>query len=426
MNATRSLGALVIGIGALAASCQRDAAEPAETAHATAATEAPIVTRNDHGEAVVHFDKEAQARLGIEARPLTATTRREEILAFGRVVPNPDAASTVRSPLAGILRIAGGTTWPAVGSALAAQTRLASVEPRLTAIERADIAARLATARGELAAGMAAVEAADSALKRARKLNAEDKNVSDRAVEEAAARVKSESIRRDAAQATIETLEAVVRPEATSQAAVEIATVRGGEVVEVLAIPGEFVDAGAPILRTQDQSEILVRVELPYEDADALNSATAGTMRLVSLASDARTFEARLRGVDPRTDPATQRRAIQVVITKPDATNADAWRAIAPRAGESMKVYFPRSSAPQDGFEAAAESVLHHAGKAWIWVKSGDEEFTRKRVDLVDGARTAFTAAAWARDASAVVKGAQVLLSAEIFAREPDAAGDEE
>jgi len=426
MNATRFLCALVIGVGVSAASCQREAAEGAEAVHAETANEAPIVSRNEHGEAVVHFDKEAQARLGIETRPLTATTRRDEILAFGRVILNPDADSTVRSPIAGIVRIASGTTWPTVGSGVAAETPLASVEPRLSAIERTDITVRLAAARGDLAASNAAVEAADTALKRARALNADDKNVSDRAVEEAAARVKSESVRRDAALAAIDVLETVLKPEAASKAGVAITIVRAGEVVEILAKPGEFVDSGAPILRTQSQDEILVRVELPFDDAEILKSAPSATMHLVSLASDLRTFEAHLRGIDPRTDLATQRRAIQVTITKPEATSTDAWRAIAPRAGESMKVYFPKTDAPLAGYEVSAESVLHHAGKTWIWIKSGDEEFTRKRVELAGGARTAFTSAAWAREASAVVKGAQALLSAEIFAREPDAAGDEE
>lgn len=428
MKPTRSITVFLPLLAVLATACRHDGTSSASApkdseTHADAKPDAIIVARNDRGEAVVRLDKDTVARLGIETAAMTATTRHEEVAAFGRVVDDPDGSSIVRSPIAGYLRAEEGITWPTLGTALAEHVQLAHVEPRLTEIERTDVAARLATARGELEASQAAVEAADNALKRARTLNTNDKNVSDRVVEEAVARVKSESIRRDAAKAAIAVFEPLLKLEAASNTAVPITTVRAGEVVEVLAKPGDFVDAGAPIVRAQSLNDVLVRVELPFDDLDV---TATGTVRLVSLASAGRTFEARVRGVDPRVDPLVQRRAIQVVITKPEATSAEAWRAIAPRVGESMKVYFAKSSVPLAGFEAPATALLHHAGKSWIWLQTSDGEFTRKHVALVDGSTSAFTNATWAKDARVVVKGAQALLSAEIFAREPNAAGDDE
>jgi hypothetical protein len=57
------------------------------------------------------------------------------------------------------------------------------IEPRLAPSDRITLSDRLAAAQGEVESGRAALAAAQAALIRARTLNADDKNISDRVLQ---------------------------------------------------------------------------------------------------------------------------------------------------------------------------------------------------------------------------------------------------
>jgi hypothetical protein len=92
-----------------------------------------------------------------------------------------------------------GVPWPNTGDVLADRFMAGQIEPRLPPTDRITLRDRLATAKAEVESSTAALAAARAALDRARTLNADDKNVSDRVMQEAEARVAAEQARLTAA-----------------------------------------------------------------------------------------------------------------------------------------------------------------------------------------------------------------------------------
>ena len=85
------------------------------------------------------------------------------------------------------------------------------------------------------------------------------------------------------------------------------------------------------------------------------------------------------------------------------------------RVGNRVKGELPRDGAARHGVAVPAAAIVYHGGKAWVYLQSGNEEFTRREVatrEEVDGA--------WFNDhglepgETVVVSGAQLLLSEEL------------
>ena len=146
------------------------------------------------------------------------------------------------------------------------------------------------------------VAAAQSALTRMRTLNADDKNVSDRAVQEAEARVAAEQAkteRRAAKRATAD----CGAGHRTANASLPLEITRGGMVVEVMAHPGESVEAGQPLLRMARFDKLLARVDVPAGETVASNLTSAS---IVPLGVDDRPLNGERVGFAASVDPKTQ------------------------------------------------------------------------------------------------------------------------
>jgi hypothetical protein len=85
------------------------------------------------------------------------------------------------------------------------------------------------------------------------------------------------------------------------------------------------------------------------------------------------------------------------------------------RVGNRVKAELAREGAAREGVAVPAAAVVYHGGKGWVYVRSGAESFTRREVvtrEEIDGA--------WFNDhglevgESVVVSGAQLLLSEEL------------
>src|SRR5206468_1974689 len=150
----------------------------------------------------------------LEAAPLVAETIHPEVAAYGRLQEDPDSSFAVRAPVAGILRAAPGSHWPSIGETLPDGFSIGVLEPRLAPIERVDLVTRLSDARADVEAADARVNAARAAFERARTLNADNKNISDRAVQEAEASLKTEEARLAAARRNVAELEAAAARQA--------------------------------------------------------------------------------------------------------------------------------------------------------------------------------------------------------------------
>ncbi|MGH9645677.1 MAG: hypothetical protein ACRD4E_02570, partial [Bryobacteraceae bacterium] len=192
------------------------------------------VTKGPGGETVVKFDRETQRRMDIRTEPVVAMTRRPEVAAYGHLEEDPSGSFVLRAPMAGTIQGAQ-QAWPNIGQTVVDRSIVGLIEPRLAPADRITFADRLATSKAETQSGKATLATALAALDRARTLNADDKNVSDRVVQEAEARVAAERARVDAATQSVTLIESSLAP--AHDAAQPLELERGGQVVEVLVHP---------------------------------------------------------------------------------------------------------------------------------------------------------------------------------------------
>src|SRR5215471_18216402 len=141
------------------------------------------------GETVVKFDLETQRRMGLRIVSAIAITKGNEVAAYGHLEEDPSRVFVLRAPVAGTVQATAGRSWPEIGQSLADQSVIGAIDPRLPPTDRITLNDRLVGAKSDIESSRIALQTAQAALERARTLNADNKNVSDRAVEEAASRV---------------------------------------------------------------------------------------------------------------------------------------------------------------------------------------------------------------------------------------------
>jgi hypothetical protein len=381
---------------ALAVQCRHESEPAPEAEHAAAS-----VVADEHGDNVVELDRETVQRLGIEVRALETSNSAPVVVAYGRLAADPARTWDLRAPIAGTLR-ADAANWPSLGAALADGAKVGSIDPRLSAAERVDLSTKTATARGEQESAKVALANAQLALARARTLNEQGKNVSDRALQDAQAAVDAERARLATAEAQEKLATAVLGGSSEAFAGVPLELAHGGEVVEVAAHPGEAVEPGALLLRVARFDELLAEIELPIGAAVDVKS-----MRVVALAHPDHPLDAELVARDPRPDAAAPGARVVARVRAED---------LELRPGEAVTAYARAASTAVEGTVVPRSAVVRFAGKAWAYAQIADGSFARRELAL-DAPREDgwFTSAAWARGASVVVAGAQTLLSSEML-----------
>src|SRR5438477_11053389 len=260
----------------------------------------PRISRTAEGDVVVTIDSETQKRMALETAALVAETVHPEVTAYGRLQEDPDASFVVRAPVAGVLRDALGRNWPSIGETVSDGISVGAVEPRLAPIERVDLVTRLSDARADVEAADARLNAARSSFERARILNADNKNISDRALQEAEASLKTEEARLAAARRNVAELEAAAARQANGTTPIPLPVARGGEVVEILARPNETIESGQPILRVARFDTLLVRVDVP---AGEIVDRRLTMARIVAVGQEDRPFTGQRVSVASTVDP---------------------------------------------------------------------------------------------------------------------------
>ena len=293
----RLLVACVVAVSASA--CNRG---PDKDDKPAATSKTPGASRTAAGDPIVRVALEGQQRIGLQTQAATLQAIEPEVVAFGRLEEDPSRTFVVRAPVAGTLHFASGRDWPNIGQPLADGAVVGMLEPRLTTADRIALTNQLATAQSELSASTASVVAARAAYDRTKLLNADNKNISDRALEEAAARLAAEESRLKAATDTVRLLQEsldAAGPTANKALTVE----RGGDVVEILARPGEAVEPGTPILRVAKLDRLLARVDVPVGEhvPPAVPAA-----RIVAVGYEDTPVLADRLGVAAMADPAAQ------------------------------------------------------------------------------------------------------------------------
>ncbi|TAM48567.1 MAG: multidrug transporter [Acidobacteria bacterium] len=287
-----------------------------------------------NGETVVTFDRATLARSGIEAEALAAQSHQAETAAYGVVLDLTELAD-------------------ARGTIVAA-------------------AARVDKARVLLVASRAEFE-------RVRTLHADDRNASDKALEEATARWRGDEADSRGANAALAAQTAAARQ-------------RWGAVVS------GWLERGSSELEALLAQRLrLVQITLPPGTALPTAPATA----IVRAGGDA--VSARLVSPAPRTDPQIQGASYYYA--------APAAPGLLP--GAVVEAFLPAGPAVK-GVTVPAAAVVWWQGRAWVYLEEAPGRFVRRAVTTdapVPGGW--FVTAGVAAGSRVVVRGAQMLLSEE-------------
>ncbi len=377
----------------------RHATEKPEEKH----EEAKRLTHDEEGNSVLKVDKETQERTALKVQPLEEVSLPPEVRAYGRLQEDPARSFTLRSPVAGVVRRTANRDWPRIGETVADGTELVSVQPRFAPLERVDLQSRLTAAQAETASAAAALEVAQASLDRVRTLNSENKTLSDRSLQEAEAKVKSETARLKAARETAAAVEASLGARAGATGPLSLAVERGGEVVELLAQPGETIESGQPILRVARYDRLLARIAL---SSGARVPGEVAAARLVPLGLDDRVFAGTRIAMAPAADPQLLGDTYLFGIEGEMARL---------RPGMAVTAWLALPGEPHKGVIIPRSAIVRLEGEMWVYLKTGDDKFTRREVK---GARPVdkgwFAPEGFKAGENVAVAGAQMLLSEEL------------
>ena len=387
-----ALAALLLILTGCGAKVDKDDVKPAKAA------EAQQPRDNDEGPGV-SIKKDAQVRAGIRVEALTAQPMRPEMIAYGRLEEDPGEAFVVRAGLAGTLRT---NAWPALGQTIAPGAELGRIEPRLAVTDRIGLNTQLTTARADLNASSAAVAAAQKVYERTRALNADNKNLSDRALQEAEAKLTAEKARETGLRSSVDVLEKALEG-GTANTTVPVIAGRGGQVVEVPAQPGESVEQGAAMLRLARFDRLLARIDLPIgQQIPALRNRVriipAGLEQQPPIEAEPIAFAA-------SAGAQTQGLSLlyRLMQSRPGV-----------RPGMPVSARFAAPGEAQTGVLIPRGAVVQQDGRLWVYVQTQETRFARRPVPTdMSTASGYLTAKGFAPGDRVVVTGAQSLLSEE-------------
>lgn len=357
------------------------------------------VTQTAAGEIIVKFDGAMQRRMGIRTERLAAVTKLQEVTAYGRLEEDPSRSFVLRTPVAGGILLPANHQWPDIGQTIVDGAIVGLIEPRLAPADRITLGERLAGAKAEVESGKATLAAARAALDRARTLNADEKNVSDRIVQEAEARVTGEQAHLTAAGQSVKLIESSLA--STRDAAIPLKVERGGQVVDVLAHPGESLESGQPILRVARFDQLLARVDIP---AGETVTSTIAVANISPLGQESHLIRGERVALAALVDPKTQGQPFLFRVPNPSSTL---------RPGLSVTAYLEIPGAARRGVVVPQSAIVRQSGKAWVYVQMGDDQFARREVALEEPAGDGRFTRSLAPGDGLVITGAQTLLSEE-------------
>lgn len=349
---------------------------------------------------VVQLDSESQRRADIRTQVPARYSLQPQIVAYGRLEEDPSRSFTVRAPLAGTLLAGDSQTWPVLGQTISNGEMIGRIEPRLAAADQISLTNLLNAAKSELRASESARETARLGLERARILNADRKNVSDRVLQEAESRWNAEEARWNTAQEAARLLEASLQSIGPGGRSA-LAALRGGEVVAVMAQPGEAIESGQPIVRLARFDQLLARVALPV----AQNAPPDATRALISVVGlEARPVAGERVALASSVDPRIQSTSLVFRLNQPPPGS---------RPGLAVTAWVSLPGLARRGYVVPRASVVHFRGKKYIYFEKEAGVFERREIEApepIDGGY--FTTNLRGAD-RVVINGAQALLSEE-------------
>lgn len=337
--------------------CSRQQAAPAASTPAAKVanptTEAALAT--------VTLSSEAEKRLAITVAPVERRAVPNGRLVAGEVVVPPGGAIDVTAPVAGTL----------AGAPLIAGRAVRQGEPlvRIVPLQAGTADVRI-NAERDVAAARAALEAVQRRAERA-ELLLKDGSGSRRAAEEARADLAT-------AQATLQAANervAMVNRSSVSQSnELVVQSPISGIVELVSAQPGQTVAASAPIAKISRIDRLWIRVPVYSGDLKNLDVSQGASILRLGESADSGGLPARRVAAPPSATPSAS--AIDLMFEVPGSSTLS--------PGERVNVRL-NGKGSETAIVVPHGALLHDIhGGTWVYVKSGDRVYSRRRVEVQD------------------------------------------
>jgi hypothetical protein len=366
------------------------------------AVQAPSrLARSAERDVQVVLDGDTRKRIALQVETLGEALFRPERIAYGRLQEDPSHSLTLRVPVAGFLRKVEDRTWPALGEKVVDGTLIGRLVPRFAPAERADLHARMSGSRAEAEQAQAALVASRAALSRARTLHAEEQIVSGRALQEAEARVKSDEIRQKSSGELAAFFESALSGNGPT-ASLSIIAEQGGEVVELLAHPGEAVESGQAILRLARYDSLFARVTLATGERFEGKPSQAA---IVPVGYE----DWPLKGEWVAAAPADPQAPGETHLFRVAAGE------LGLRPGLAIVAKLELPGEPRKGVLIPSPAVVRFGGKIWAYLEVADGKFMRREMEEAASLEKGwFVSSGFKAGDKVVVGGAGLLLSEEL------------
>jgi len=361
----------LLGGGAVAGAWWLAAGKPDGRAK-TAAHPVPATVGKpfDEAAAAVTLTADAEARLGIRTAPVERKPMPRARVYGAEIVVLPGRAVIVSAPLAGTLKPAAGDG-PVPGAAVAQGEPIFQLLPLLDPVGQANLTATTVDAEGQVQNAIEQQKAAGIALDRAKRVLAGGAG-SQRLVDEAQAQADVAAQALAAATARRTLLRKVVGDlDAGTATPIPVAAPVAGVLRAVSARPGQSVPAGAALFEVIDLDRVWVRVPVYVGDLAEIDpAAPAAVAGLTARPGDPS------RPAAPVAAPPAANPAAGTVDRFYALDNREARYSPGERVGATLPL-----KGPADSLTVPWAAVVYDtSGGAWVYEKTGDRAYARRRV----------------------------------------------
>ncbi len=222
----------------------------------------------------IPFLKEQQWPIPFATAVVDERTIRSSLRTTGTLRARPDGDVTVTAPVAGRVASAG-RPFPKPGERVSIQALVGVIVPRLEAADLASL---------ELAVTSAELELRFAERERLR-LEAlrTDGAVPERRVQDAVDGAAAASAALQAAQRRLEQFRRVDRGPGRDEGSVQLRAPLSGVVTQLHVAPGSFVEAGAPLFRVTDVTQLLLEAQVHEVDVAGLGTPSGASFEIEGL-----------------------------------------------------------------------------------------------------------------------------------------------
>ncbi|CAN5637259.1 hypothetical protein BH11PLA2_BH11PLA2_44800 [soil metagenome] len=373
----------------------------ADTKPAPAANVAKPVKEDDLD--TIELSPQAEQRLGLTVGMIRQDSVPRQRLYGGEVVIPAGRTILVAAPLGGVVS-APASGLPNVGATVTKGQAILQLSPLLTPDSRANLAASMTDAQGQVNNAEAQRTLAKIALERAERVLKEGAG-SQRQVDESKAAFDVAGKTFDAVTARLDVLKKVLGEiDRGTASAIAIDAPQAGILRALSVQPGQTVPLGAALYEIVDLAKVWIRVPLPVTDVGTLNRTMPATIAPLSGTIRDGTSAAPVVA-PPSANPLSGTIDAYFELPNPDLKYVPGQRVGATLLlnEQGIGLLVPWSAI-----------VIDIHGSTWVFVKTGEHRYARRRVEvLATRGPDAVLSRGPASGVSVVTAGAMELFGAE-------------